>query len=76
MATAAAAGRTAGAASRPGRVATAGVVAAGVLVGAICLAVMAANPSAAGDSSVTGWNVRLVANLFWIGACHMTSPAT
>ena len=54
--------------SRPGRVITAGVVAAGVLVGAVCIALVAANPAAAGDSSVTGWYVRLAANLFWIGA--------
>jgi len=36
--------RASQAADRPGPVVTAGVVAAGVLVGAICLALMAANP--------------------------------
>jgi signal transduction histidine kinase len=65
MATAAAAGRTAGAASGPGRVATAGVVAAGVLVGAICLALVATSTNS--DNSDGHWFVELAANLFTIG---------
>lgn len=58
--------RRAGAASRPGRVATAGVVAAGVLVGAICLALVATSTN--GDNGDGHWFVGLAANLFTIGA--------
>jgi len=50
-------------ADRPGPVVTAGVVAAGVLVGAICLALMAANPDS-GDAGT--WSVQLAANLFTV----------
>ena len=46
---------------RPGRVVTAAVVAAAILVGAICLALMAANPNS-GDAGI--WSVQLGANLF------------
>ncbi len=64
-ATLAAAGRTAWATRRPGRAITGGVVAAAVLVGATCLALMATNP----DSGEAGtWSVQLAANLFTIGA--------
>ncbi len=63
-ATAAAAGHPAEAGRRPGRLITAGVVAAAVLVGAICLALMAANPDS-GDAGT--WSVELGANLFTIG---------
>ena len=49
---------------RPGRAITAGVVAAAVLVGAICLALMATNPDS-GDAGT--WSVQLAANLFTIG---------
>ena len=65
MATAAAAGSTPGAASRPGRVATAGVVAAGILVGAICLALVATSTNS--DNGDGHWFVQLAANLFTIG---------
>lgn len=57
--------RRAGAASRPGRVATAGVVAAGVLVGAICLALVATSTNS--DNTPGPWLVQLAANLFTIG---------
>ena len=63
-ATLAAAGRTAWASRRPGRAITAGVVAAAVLVGATCLALMATNPDS-GDAGT--WSVELAANLFTIG---------
>ena len=65
-ATAAPAGRTAGAASRPGRVATAGVVAAGILVGAICLALVVTSTDS--DNADGHWFVQLAANLFAVGA--------
>ncbi len=58
------AGRAAEANRRPGRVITAGVAAAAVLVGAICVALMAANPDS-GDAGT--WSVQLAANLFTIG---------
>ena len=65
MATAAAAGRAAGAATRPGRVTTAAVVAAAILVAAICLAlVLTSTDSDNGDGH---WFVELAANLFTIG---------
>jgi signal transduction histidine kinase len=51
--------------SRPGRVATAGVVAAGVLVGAICLALVATSTNS--DNGDGHWFVQLAANLFTIG---------
>ena len=51
-------------AGRPGLAVTIGVIAAGVLVGAICLALMAANPDS-GDAGT--WSVQLAANLFTIG---------
>ncbi len=58
--------RRAGAASRPGRIATAGVVAAGLLVGAICLALVATRTNSS-DNSDGHWFVELAANLFTIG---------
>ncbi len=51
-------------AGRPGLGVTIGVVAAGVLVGAICLALMTANRDS-GDAGT--WSVQLAANLFTIG---------
>jgi len=65
MATAAAVGRTAGAAARPGRVTTAAVVAAAILVGAICLALVATSTDS--DNGDGHWFVELAANLFTIG---------
>ena len=65
MATAATAGRTNGAASRPGRVITAGVVAAAVLVAAICLALVVTSTDS--DNGDGHWFVQLATNLFAIG---------
>ncbi len=57
--------RRAGAASRPGRGATTGVVAAGVLVAATCLALVATSTNS--DNGDGHWFVQLAANLFTIG---------
>ena len=66
MATAAPVGRTTAAASRPGRVATAGVVAAAILVAAICLALVVTSTDS--DNADGHWFVQLAGNLFAVGA--------
>ncbi len=50
---------------RPGRAITAGVVAAAVLVGAICLALVLAGPDS--ENADGHWFVELAANLFTVG---------